>query len=862
MKAGSYLLLTVLAARIFALQGQETTFIKIVDGDTVVPFTQGVQLVDFQAPALSRGTVAFCASNQERLYQGVFHSTARSFTKLADTQTEVPGGDGGTFGSFDYFEHYNCPSYSSLRAAFLATISPGVRGIYLGFAGPIPLKVAAPGDRLPTDDANFTPFFGPPSIDFDPESQSGQVVFKGHADFVPAQPAILSYGIGGNSVNRVVARRFDPFPDRPGESFDDFSQPTSDSGRIAFRGEGAAGSLGIFLYSPETGLTAIATDNTPIPDGEGTFSSFGSIIVKRAIVATSEGNAVFRGGGSDGQQGIYAWIDGTLVKIVDRNTPLPDGSGNFTGFFDQVPSIDGDKVAFFGIAGFRTGIFVWMSGVLRQVVEVGGQIDGKRLNGVDIGPQALDGSFLAFRARFEGGTQAIYLAALQLVATDVLADLTNDGIVDFRDVALVQRSFGTCPQAGDCPSDQNGDGVVDNLDVLEVYARRGFVGVDHDHAYNALDIGGGQSVSVDFTTEGATTSTHPLPPTSGGDFARFVELNCNEGSGLEFHNDVWFRYQIPSACPTFVATTCGTTNFDTRLGVYAPLDSSDLLLETISCNDDTPGCSGGSMAYFHGFTLRSNPSIGLEARPLNEVLIRLGSREPNLTGSGTLLVGCAVDAEPETGFSPQNPLPMFAIRQPSGALVNDGRSFRDWPTTAQDVTPDCGDGDTIGQWWSFASPCSGVISARGRLSHNGFPQSNLLSLAVFDSLGQDMRQCNSVPIPASAEDMTRVDEVPLVWSAVSGNLYQLRIGAGNGVQNLAVSDSRIFIECTGDNSCGLASTGPCNEARAGTPGCSDGSCCQTVCQEDPYCCNIEWDESCVSRAARLGPFCPLPEEPR
>ncbi|MBL9141623.1 MAG: hypothetical protein JNK53_07135 [Phycisphaerae bacterium] len=37
----------------------------------------------------------------------------------------------------------------------------------------------------------------------------------------------------------------------------------------------------------------------------------------------------------------------------------------------------------------------------------------------------------------------------------------------------------------------------------------------------------------------------------------------------------------------------------------------------------------------------------------------------------------------------------------------------------------------------------------------------------------------------------------------------------------------------------------------GGPGCTTPECCQAVCAEDPYCCNVAWDLSCVNRAFTL-----------
>ena len=45
-------------------------------------------------------------------------------------------------------------------------------------------------------------------------------------------------------------------------------------------------------------------------------------------------------------------------------------------------------------------------------------------------------------------------------------------------------------------------------------------------------------------------------------------------------------------------------------------------------------------------------------------------------------------------------------------------------------------------------------------------------------------------------------------------------------------------------------TGNCFFAN-GTVGCEDSACCQTVCDLDPFCCNVEWDSLCGRLAAEL-----------
>ena len=50
-----------------------------------------------------------------------------------------------------------------------------------------------------------------------------------------------------------------------------------------------------------------------------------------------------------------------------------------------------------------------------------------------------------------------------------------------------------------------------------------------------------------------------------------------------------------------------------------------------------------------------------------------------------------------------------------------------------------------------------------------------------------------------------------------------------------------------DICCGGSDAGDCFSAN-GTPSCNDGTCCEIVCTLDPFCCNVAWDSACASQA--------------
>jgi hypothetical protein len=63
---------------------------------------------------------------------------------------------------------------------------------------------------------------------------------------------------------------------------------------------------------------------------------------------------------------------------------------------------------------------------------------------------------------------------------------------------------------------------------------------------------------------------------------------------------------------------------------------------------------------------------------------------------------------------------------------------------------------------------------------------------------------------------------------------------------------RVRLECLASG-CGPAcgpGAGSCFEASK-QPGCEDPACCEAVCPGDPFCCEVQWDTSCVEAAQSL-----------
>jgi uncharacterized repeat protein (TIGR01451 family) len=198
----------------------------------------------------------------------------------------------------------------------------------------------------------------------------GEPVIAGNTVFFAGSGPNGQRGIYNLVVDGVssLAVRYDKSTAVPGSGgfFSDFSFPMASPGGIAFIGSTPAGD-GIFSDLGGT-LHAIATKTTPIPDGTGTFTGFGPPWVWSGVV-------VFRARGSGGQEGIYAHSGGGLRRVADLTTPVPGGTGHFVSFGGSsigkaVPATHDGTIVFRGTgSGGEFGVYKEVGGVLFVVAD-------------------------------------------------------------------------------------------------------------------------------------------------------------------------------------------------------------------------------------------------------------------------------------------------------------------------------------------------------------------------------------------------------------------------------------------------------------------------------------------------------------
>jgi hypothetical protein len=105
--------------------------------------------------------------------------------------------------------------------------------------------------------------------------------------------------------------------------------PSIDNGAIAFLVQGD----GIYLATLEGSITPVALVGTPIPGGTGNFTGFDP-----DSPSHRDGIVAFRGFGPSGQEGIYVSIGGSLTKVINLSDSL-DGKTLTHLFLDTKLSV-------------------------------------------------------------------------------------------------------------------------------------------------------------------------------------------------------------------------------------------------------------------------------------------------------------------------------------------------------------------------------------------------------------------------------------------------------------------------------------------------------------------------------------------
>ena len=353
-----------------------------------------------------------------------------SYTVVADGSTTVPNNSGGSG-----FAAFGAPAINNGNISFSGSYRDSNNNLRTGIYKDTGSGVTAVADHTINNPGPFgltnrpitIQFFEPTSID-----SSGSVAFRGA---VGGTSAI--YSDAGGSLGQAAARD-EPFPSGSGNILLNFSSAHIDNGRVSWRGNsgpiGSSGTTGIFRQTG-TGKERVTALGQTIPGGATGFNFLGNPV-------TENGVTVFRGGGGafpNFEEGIFSTAGGSLAPIVDLNDFLPGTTTRFGTFGAQV-AIDrnGQDVVFTAFDETFTsgGIFGWIGGSLMTLVDSTTLIPGtaQAFSPFGFGDIAYDNGNLLFRYNNTGSLFSLYEGEL----TELLAIGDMIGGAAVQSVSLSQ----------------------------------------------------------------------------------------------------------------------------------------------------------------------------------------------------------------------------------------------------------------------------------------------------------------------------------------------------------------------------------------------------------------------------------------
>jgi len=392
----------MLAASVSTVQGATVNieFTKIADTSTINPST-GENFTRFGGAAIDGETVVFWGDSggPEFGKAGVYTGDGASLNTIADTTTAVPGGVGN-------FKAFRDIAVVDGKVAFQAcgdSCDPSFSGtgdgygIYF-FNGTNFAPVADPNIAIPDGTGNFETTG---SVTFD----GTNIVFWGDGSVVPIphigagdQRGIYTYNTETGALETVVNQLTS---DPSGQAFVDFSLEDSKNGKTVFESHNT-------LYLKNTdGLSIIADQSTPIPDGNGTFTQFLLAQIDGDLIAFTGNRAV---SGEALQIGIYLYDGLDILTIADTSTLIPGGIGTFESF--DALDFDSGAVSFLGRGqNGQTGLYAYILDELVKILAVGDVLNNLTV----LSLSALDGEWrngnsFAFQVGLDDGSVGIYRA--------------------------------------------------------------------------------------------------------------------------------------------------------------------------------------------------------------------------------------------------------------------------------------------------------------------------------------------------------------------------------------------------------------------------------------------------------------------
>ncbi|MFN0126941.1 MAG: hypothetical protein ACKV19_09700 [Verrucomicrobiales bacterium] len=279
---------------------------------------------------------------------GLWAQSGIGYTRVAGSGDQMPV-------SGSVFLDLNWAAVDGGMVAFLGDgEGPSEHGIYTWLDGVLTRVADTRSPMLPPDDETLGNF-NRPSL------AGGEVSFLAGG--------LNHFGIYSNGTGLVqkVVEAGDPLPGGAGQVFESFHPEISRSpaGSTAWQGNSTTTPPWRIYRNAIDAIETVVSEMTPIPEGVGNFTNAGL----PSAGTTSSTIIAARGFGNGGQDGIYTFLrSGLNVRVADRTTSIPAGTGAFTSF--ENPVQDGERTAFQGFgAGGQFGIYLKDGTTLTRVVD-------------------------------------------------------------------------------------------------------------------------------------------------------------------------------------------------------------------------------------------------------------------------------------------------------------------------------------------------------------------------------------------------------------------------------------------------------------------------------------------------------------
>jgi hypothetical protein len=341
------------------------------------------------------------------LLLGACIGTASAFSvnivKIANTSMTTPNN------SKMYFAHFDVPFLDRGYTVFNATNTVGSDALYTNIYDNFD-ALADNKTAVPVGNGTFSSFADSSSF-LDTPDNLNLALDNGIAAFVGTDASWKNgvYSTSKQGSFDLVANQTTPIPNGSGD-FTGFAYPAVlSNGEIAFWGTGENNQEGVYLADENGILSKLVDLNTAIPDGKGNFTSitYPTFSTHKA----NSGSFVFIGKGSNKQTGVYLVNGSKITALANQQTQIP---GNSVGFFTsfQSPTYDAKTkdVAFIGNGLFQqTGIYIYQNGKISQLADPANVIPGGVGTFTGFANPNIENNFVVFQATGNYNQEGIYI---------------------------------------------------------------------------------------------------------------------------------------------------------------------------------------------------------------------------------------------------------------------------------------------------------------------------------------------------------------------------------------------------------------------------------------------------------------------